>query len=161
MKTRVRCRTKKAMTEFAKDKRPGRGFGSYCKACRRDRMREYRSTRQAEFNLRDRTKYPHRRLVSHLVRKYKITLEQYNAVLDAQGGKCAICKGGDPGGGTNRFHVDHDHITEKVRGLLCSKCNQMLGYADDKPETLRAAANYLAIVAEVARTWIEVCKESL
>ncbi len=83
-----------------------------------------------------------------LRRKFKITGEEYDALLAAQGGVCAIC-GQD---GTKRhartgnavlMHVDHDHATGKVRGILCSACNTSLGLFHDDPVLLRAAAAYI------------------
>ena len=77
---------------------------------------------------------------------YKLTREGYAALYKAQGGVCAIC--GNPEtakvrGTTKRLAVDHDHATGKVRGLLCTACNTLLGHARDKIETLEAAIVYL------------------
>lgn len=83
-----------------------------------------------------------RRRVYALRYGYGITIEQHDAMLVAQGGVCAICKG-PPVGIGNRLHVDHDHATGVVRGLLCSNCNTSLGKMNDDPERLRAAAAYL------------------
>lgn len=74
---------------------------------------------------------------------YDITLEQYNNILDDQGKVCAICGVDDPGGGKGNFHIDHDHNTGKIRGLLCNRCNMMLGYAKDSIKTLLKATEYL------------------
>lgn len=63
----------------------------------------------------------------------------YAAMLAAQGGHCAICPS-EPA--TRRLHVDHDHATGEVRGLLCFRCNRWLpSWAT--PELLRAAADYI------------------
>lgn len=73
-----------------------------------------------------------------LKRQYGISLEVYEAMVKEQNNQCAICK-------TNKekFDVDHDHITGKVRGLLCHYCNVLLGQAFDNPDTLEKAATYL------------------
>lgn len=77
-------------------------------------------------------------------RAYGITREQYDELLAAQGNRCAIC-GSDEWPGKNRApHVDHDHGTGKVRGLLCGKCNTGLGQFDDDPTRLAAAIEYLS-----------------
>ena len=75
---------------------------------------------------------------------YGITIEDYEAMLDAQDGRCAIsaCDATEPGG-RGGWHVDHDHVTGKVRGLLCTNCNSGLGRFRDDPAVLRAAADYL------------------
>lgn len=74
---------------------------------------------------------------------YGITLEEFNQLLEKQGGRCAICGTDKPSGRHNSFHVDHCHGTNKVRGLLCSNCNQALGLFNDNIDALRNAAKYL------------------
>jgi hypothetical protein len=69
--------------------------------------------------------------------------QQYEALHQAQGGKCLICKTSDPGGHGGKLHVDHSHETGKVRGLLCTNCNRGLGFFQDQIENLTAAINYL------------------
>lgn len=56
-------------------------------------------------------------------RKYGISVEQYEAILRDQGGVCAICERPPK---TRRLHVDHDHKTGEIRGLLCYRCNRAL-----------------------------------
>lgn len=58
--------------------------------------------------------------------RYGITVADYDRMLLAQGGRCAICKT-DKSLGRGRFHVDHDHATGRVRGILCHLCNTALG----------------------------------
>jgi hypothetical protein len=58
-----------------------------------------------------------------------------------QKNRCAICESADPRG-KGDFHLDHDHRTGKIRGLLCSQCNRTLGHSES-PERLRRAADYL------------------
>lgn len=68
-----------------------------------------------------------RRIANHgrHVQKYGITAEQYDALYEAQGGVCAICRRAN--GKTKRLAVDHDHETGEVRGLLCGPDNLMIG----------------------------------
>ena len=73
--------------------------------------------------------------------KYGLTMEAYTAMLDEQGGACAIC-GSAPDG--RPLHVDHDHATGAVRGLLCGLCNAGLGNYRDDPALLAKAIAYLA-----------------
>jgi hypothetical protein len=73
----------------------------------------------------------------HLKRRYGITAEEVDEMLEAQGGLCAICRT-EPAA-----HVDHDHDTGEVRELLCFNCNGGLGQFKDDPEVLRAAADYV------------------
>jgi hypothetical protein len=79
---------------------------------------------------------------THLKTKYGITPEQYDEMLEAQGGGCAIC--GKPPGKT-ALHVDHCHETGRVRGLLCFSCNAGLGQFKHDPELLEAALMYTAV----------------
>lgn len=89
---------------------------------------------------------------SKLIKKYGISIHEYNALLERQGGVCALC--GQPeikmqsrGLGMkptpDSLHVDHDHRTGKVRGLLCYRCNTGIGKLLDNPDLLRKAADYL------------------
>lgn len=76
-------------------------------------------------------------------RKYGITPEQRDALFQAQGRKCAMCGTPTPTG-TRGWHIDHCHKTKKVRGILCHKCNLMLGFACDSTERLEAGIAYLS-----------------
>lgn len=74
---------------------------------------------------------------------YGITLEDYDQRLDRQGGGCAIC-GAEPWTQKHgRLHVDHDHKTSEVRGLLCFDCNVALGAFKDNQTRLLRAISYL------------------
>lgn len=87
----------------------------------------------------------YKRWVNNLRSSFNMTPEQYNAMLVSQNDRCAICPATEPGGRAKRFHVDHDHVTGKVRGLLCSACNLAIGMMKDSPEILRKAATYLEV----------------
>lgn len=77
------------------------------------------------------------------LRKYfGLTVSQYEAMFAAQQGKCAVC-GRHQSEETIRLAVDPDHITGKVRELLCKRCNWTLGQAKDSAAHLRKLANYL------------------
>ena len=88
----------------------------------------------------------------YLRRIYGITLAQYDQILEAQGGVCAVC--GEPPKGL-RLSVDHDHQTGIVRGLLCWFDNQKVIGRHRDGSRLRAAADYLddppalAVIGEV------------
>jgi hypothetical protein len=73
---------------------------------------------------------------------YGITPEQFDKLIRLQNGKCAICDAPKPSGRGN-WHIDHDHESGNIRGLLCHHCNLMLGNAKDDATRLRAAAEYL------------------
>lgn len=80
-----------------------------------------------------------------LKKLFGITPEQYDQMLHAQRGKCAICKTDQSGTERSKYlSVDHDHDTGAVRGLLCMTCNTGLGMFKDNPSLLRTAIRYLA-----------------
>ena len=81
-----------------------------------------------------------------LIERYGISLPQYKTLLHKQNGVCAICKKPETllrNGVTQPLSVDHDHVTGKVRGLLCRACNLMLGLSDESPTNLLSAIRYL------------------
>ncbi len=92
-----------------------------------------------------------RRLATYYQYRYGISREDWDAMLDRQGGKCAICKGEPhPNHHGRRFHVDHCHATNRIRGLLCGNCNTALGLFKDDPERLASAIAYLASATSAA-----------
>jgi hypothetical protein len=76
---------------------------------------------------------------TYLEKTYGLTPDQYQAMLDAQNGLCAICHEA----ADHKLHVDHSHQTGKVRGLLCFRCNTALGNFRDSTLVLESAAKYL------------------
>ena len=120
-----RCETAKPVDEFPRNKSGRNGRGAYCKPCHNEKGKEtytrlYGSTREY-----------------HLRRRYGITGAEFDAMVADQGGTCAVCPG-EP------VHVDHDHETGQVRGILCFNCNQALGNVRDNPEVLQGLIDYLA-----------------
>lgn len=96
----------------------------------------------------DRSKLAKRSRASHLKKAYGLELEDYEALVALQRGKCFICGSTDPGGKVSRymesrFAVDHCHETGKLRGLLCKSCNQGLGLFKDNIASLERAILYL------------------
>ena len=78
-------------------------------------------------------------MISHRRREYGITEEQYNNMILYQNNTCAICK--KPSHKT--LHIDHDHQTGNVRGLLCSQCNTGIGFFKEDINALASAIEYL------------------
>jgi hypothetical protein len=84
----------------------------------------------------------------HLKKKYGISLEDYESLHKAQDGLCCICK--KPESITtkkriSRLAVDHCHVTGKIRGLLCFKCNTSIALIEEDPNRLKAIRDYLEI----------------
>jgi hypothetical protein len=74
------------------------------------------------------------------LKKYGLSPTDYEAMLQLQGGVCAICKSASK---RRRLDVDHDHQTGKVRGLLCEMCNKAIGGLGDSVERVESALMYL------------------
>lgn len=108
------CGESKTHASFSRYGRSTDGLQSRCKACASERGKS-----------------------DHLRWTYGLTQEDVIAMTTRQDGVGAICLTAPP------IHVDHDHATGKVRGLLCFRCNAALGQLDDDPATLRRAARYL------------------
>ena len=133
------CNTEREESEFWNDGRRG-GKLKPCKVCKRAYMRRYRR-KNPDLDKQRYQKDPAAEQERRLIRKYGITLADYDRMFAEQGGRCAICDREHDGG--KRFDVDHDHETGDVRGLLCTNCNRMIGHAHDDPRRLRDAARYL------------------
>jgi len=113
----------------------------YAKAYRAAHREELKAYHQAKYRA-NRTA----RLEEHRQRTYGITRDQFLGLLQAQDGRCAICRRlfdlvhmhtkASP-------HVDHDHTTGEIRGLLCMSCNQALGLMQESLEAIQSMADYL------------------
>ena len=96
---------------------------------------------------------PERMKDMYLQRNYGISYKDWQKIWDSQGGKCAICgknftKSSNYGLRSTEAHVDHNHKTKMVRGLLCVRCNSGIGHFDNLElttkmiEYLRGGINY-------------------
>jgi hypothetical protein len=163
----------KAFADFYTDRKARDGRRPECKACNlAKRAAKYRENprpyieRALKWQRENKERYEQRQREyvqsgkksvasrkSYLKRTYGITVEQYDTLLAAQSGLCAIC--GSAGRDDISLHVDHDHATGAIRGLLCFRCNNALGDFDDDSARFYAAAEYLDRddeLAEAART---------
>lgn len=134
-----KCRVVKPLDEFGAELRRPDGVRCHCKACGAQLSRRHRETSDTYRQWVRRANRP-RKLLS----KYGLTPDEYDRLLAAQGGSCAICRADSPGGKhDDHFHVDHDHETGKVRGLLCNKCNVALGVFGDNLGGIERVVEYL------------------
>lgn len=109
----------------------------YCRDCSNAYKREHRLLPHAKA----------KEIAIHRERAYGITAEEYAALLDGQGGLCAVCSRPETAkrrGIVKTLAVDHDHDTGAIRGLLCTKCNTAIGLLDDSEERIAALARYMA-----------------
>jgi hypothetical protein len=126
------CGESKPLDNFPRNRNSKDGRHAYCKPCHNARGQE---TRQRLYG--GSRHY-------HLKRRYGIGADEFDEMVAAQGGVCAVCGRPDP------EHVDHDHVTGRVRGILCFNCNGGLGQFADDIDRLESAAHYLAIAGVVA-----------
>ena len=115
MKTCSRCKLEKELSEFSKRKRSKDGYQYECKSCAKENL---------------------------LRARYGITPELYNEMWKEQQGRCAIC-GAHQVDFTRSLHVDHDHETGEIRGLLCIRCNNGLGLYFHDTDLLENAIAFL------------------
>lgn len=115
-----------------------------CRQCAIDKQPEYDPIKTKAYN----EKYSERRKDRRLKKRYKISIHEYNELLLKQNNCCAICKitieeHKKRKGSDHTFAVDHCHITNKIRALLCFKCNMGLGYFNDSIELILLVLDYL------------------
>lgn len=118
-----KCKIEKSLSDFPKDKYKRDGFSTQCKKCHREYC---------------------------FIKKYGITIHQYDEILISQDSKCAICKRTQS---DNSLHnltgkptflpVDHCHATGKIRGILCSPCNVAIGLLQENVDICKSAVHYL------------------
>ncbi len=121
------CRSDKEDDCFYKRKDRKRGYTSWCIDCLKMHADKYKERSKASRRLRD----------------FNCTQEQYDKMYSDQEGKCYICGRDEDEIQQNSLCVDHDHVTFKIRGLLCHDCNVGLGRFKDSQRRLMNAVNYL------------------
>ena len=120
----LECGEVKPLDQFPRNKSQRSGYMTYCKPCHN------------AIGRRDKEKHGGARNY-HLRRRYGITAEHFDRMFAEQDGRCAICREAPA------EHVDHDHETGRVRGLLCFNCNGALGQFRDRRDLMLAAIAYL------------------
>lgn len=132
-----KCKKRQDIMEFHSGYfRDGR-LSKWCNACRLKRSDERKKHPSAP-------KAPGYSRAYTLQRKYGLTPEGYEELLRAQGGGCGVCGRRDSGNAAHSYLVvDHDHTSNRVRGLLCDPCNKALGHLQDSEEILKMAIAYL------------------
>lgn len=132
-----KCMQTKPINAFHRDATKGDGFHNQCKDCRCARE-TIRYDNNRDVILIKQKKNPTKRRNTWLRYKYGISLEDYDGLFLEQGGRCAICRVEEP-----ILSVDHDHETERIRGLLCRVCNSVLGLFEENLNRFAEAAAYL------------------
>jgi len=140
------CKESKPVSKFYRQKRNRDGLRHECAKCLNRMCYEAEKKRPEALKERRKrsrmaadAKNPDRGFVARIKHIYGITEHQYEAMVQAQGGKCKICNGKEK----QRLSIDHCHNTGTVRGLLCKKCNSAIGLLDDNVAMLQRAINYI------------------
>jgi hypothetical protein len=172
MKTKIcsKCKRELSITEFYKNKSRKDGLNFWCKKCQlkcnnfyhqkhkekiNEYKKEYRKEHKKEIKIfqkkyrqkhkdeskRYREEHKEELKEYDLKRKYNISLKDYNFLLQKQNYKCAVCNKVFQNG--KNTHIDHNHKTGKIRGLLCGKCNKGMGLFEDNLILLEEAIKYL------------------
>lgn len=123
MKTCRKCKVEKSLDSFHKNKVRPDGLAHWCKSC------------QGAATAASQKKA--------LPRKYGITMEDYESMVERQGGRCAICLSDNPGRTKSVWCIDHDHETGQVRGLLCGDCNTGIALLKENLANFTRAQVYL------------------
>lgn len=125
MKLCPKCYIKKPLSEFNKDKNRKLGVRVYCKSCSKlnpEKRKQYNKTYQ-------------------LKSLYGLTNKGYEILKASQNNGCCICE--EKLNTSFDTHVDHNHKTGAIRGILCRKCNLLLGHAKNSTKILKSAILYL------------------
>lgn len=132
---------------FYKDSLSKDGYKHRCKSCLQIKNKKFYSKNKDVLKKRVSTwkkNNPEKNKNSKLKSKYGITLTDYNLMLSSQNGCCAICNTITPDTKSNKFfYVDHNHLTNKVRGLLCYHCNIAIGMLRDNINVALKLVEYL------------------
>jgi len=144
IKTCYKCHTPKPITEFNKCKTHKDGLGSYCKACiklSQEKNKHSIVKYQKQYHIDNKESINERTRNHHFIHRYGISKEKADKLVEQCCGKCQIC--GVSLSESNPPHIDHNHETGVVRGILCRCCNSGLGLFKDSPDFLNLAIRYL------------------
>ena len=151
------CRETKPDSDFEKTARYSSGLSRWCKVCITEQKERYKNRNQPVFQTEGRAETPAaiRATIKDLEflrssadwkrgikTRYNMDSPEYERILLSQNYSCAICGKHLSEGGRN-FCIDHDHVTGKNRGLLCTNCNVALGLLKDDPQIISKALEYL------------------
>ena len=171
MKTCSECREEKTLSSFNRSSSTKDGYQNWCRECQKRKYDVYRrehpekqAARWKRYYLKNRERMIQRtrsyeekigeaefrkrwklRNMKAKFARYGITEEEYNQFLETQKQKCGMCLKTLNKKVPRRIHIDHDHATGRVRGILCDGCNLFLGRLESPtyPEKLEQAQTYL------------------
>lgn len=148
LKTCSRCHESKPLDAFGVDRSTKDGLNRRCRECtnsssreKNQKWRKANPEKRREQSRKYRAAEPEKVRRSQRKSRYKITEQAYVSIVESQCGVCDICH--QPFNG--KPHLDHDHATGRVRGLLCHGCNLGIGLLGDDPVRLESALEYLLV----------------
>lgn len=117
------CKKNLSVKAYHKERNTKRGYKHYCKNCDKAAFKRWRAALSPQER--------QNKSIAYTIHKYGLTFEDYQNLLKKQNGVCAICKKPELRKvnqfGFKRLAIDHEHFSNKVRGLLCASCNTSLG----------------------------------
>jgi hypothetical protein len=140
------CKKNLFISDFSPNSNSNLGFTSHCKVCRAKKEADRRKNPQYKEKIKKYKLDPankRRTKDSALKRLFGISIEEYDKMFQKQNGVCAICYRKEVASHIRSLAVDHCHKTGKVRGLLCTSCNQGIGHLKDSVVLLENAIRYL------------------
>lgn len=146
MKNCPSCKENKRLEHFGKNISHKDGIQSHCKKCRALKEKEKRKNPEYAAKIKRYKQDPKNKRATKdaaLKRLFGISIEEYDTMHKNQNGHCAICNSEEVLSHIRVLSVDHCHKTGKIRGLLCTNCNQGIGHFFDKIELLKNAIEYL------------------
>ncbi len=132
------CKERKLIKEFYKDKTQKSGVTSVCKKCNNIRCQKWRRGKGKKkfFSICRKSSWKKKGII--------FTQEEYNNKFNQQSGCCAICER-HQSEFQRRLAVDHNHLTGEIRGLLCGRCNYIVGAVESNGKIIPLAKKYLKI----------------
>lgn len=146
MKICSKCKKTKSYEDFSLSGKSKDGYCYFCKECAKDVSKEWvltnpsrRAKNQKEYHERKKEILSEKRRF----RIYGLTPKDFTEIISKQKGKCALCE--IPFKSKKFTHIDHCHATGKVRGILCMKCNVLIGYMEKNNHLLEKIRIYQTI----------------
>ena len=156
------CNKKLSLNNFYEDKRYKDKLRACCKKCKNKRVKSYRKKNPEQWRKYQKTYYEKnknkpefkmKRREYSLIRRYGLTIKDYDKLFKLQNRKCAIC-GKHQKEMRKRLSIDHNHKTGFVRGLLCYYCNsKLLRYLRDNKNCAVGLVNYLQAALKKDKNW--------
>jgi hypothetical protein len=145
----IKCQQWLPLSNFYREARVKSGVTARCKVCMKSDALDSYQTHKEQILQKHKVAYcPVKERAKKLRLAYGLSFDDYETMLATQNHSCLICGSTDPHHNSEKFVVDHCHLTNKVRGLLCSHCNLGLGNFKDNPQSLKMAADYLERFAD-------------